>query len=111
MAKDAIDSGLAAERFGAMVAALGGPTDFLERAHDLLPRAPIRRPVQAKAAGVLSACDTRAVGLAVIALGGGRRRVEDRIDPAVGVDDILPLGTVVSKSDPDRKSTRLKSSH
>src|SRR3546814_18927595 len=38
--------------------------------------------------------------LAVIALGGGRRRVEDRIDPAVGVDDILPLGTVVSKSDP-----------
>ncbi|HEY9549675.1 MAG TPA: thymidine phosphorylase, partial [Kiloniellaceae bacterium] len=50
--------------------------------------------------GVLSACDTRAVGLAVIALGGGRRRVEDRIDPAVGIDDILPLGTMVSKSDP-----------
>jgi thymidine phosphorylase len=48
---------------------------------------------------VLSACDTRAVGLAVIELGGGRRRVEDRVDPAVGIDDILPLGTMVSKSD------------
>src|SRR3546814_14977489 len=34
MAKDAIDSGRAAERFGAMVAALGGPTDFLARAPD-----------------------------------------------------------------------------
>lgn len=99
-AKAALDSGRAAERFGAMVAALGGPADFLEHAGTLLPRAPIRRPVQAKAAGVLSACDTRAVGLAVIALGGGRRRVEDRIDPAVGIDGILPLGTTVSKSDP-----------
>ena len=97
---DAINSGRAAERFGAMVAALGGPADFLEHAAALLPRAPIRRMVQAKAAGVLSACDTRTVGLAVIALGGGRRRVDDRIDPAVGIDDILPLGTTVSKSDP-----------
>jgi thymidine phosphorylase len=99
-ARDALSSGRAAERFGAMVAALGGPADFLEHAGALLPSAPIRRAVQAKAAGVLSACDTRAVGLAVIALGGGRRRVEDRIDPAVGIDDILPLGTTVSRSDP-----------
>jgi len=99
-ANEAIDSGRAAERFAAMVTALGGPADFLDRSATLLPQAPIRRPVQAKAAGVLAACDTRAVGLAVIALGGGRRRVEDRIDPAVGIDDILPLGTVVSRSDP-----------
>jgi thymidine phosphorylase len=99
-ARDALDSGRAAERFQAMVAALGGPADFLDRFAVILPRAPIRRPVQAKAAGVLTACDTRAVGLAVIALGGGRRRVEDRVDPAVGIDEILPLGTLVSKSDP-----------
>jgi thymidine phosphorylase len=56
--------------------------------------------VQAKAAGVVTACDTRAVGLAVIELGGGRRRVEDRIDPAVGFDDLVPLGQVVSAADP-----------
>jgi thymidine phosphorylase len=99
-AEEALGSGRAAERFGAMVAALGGPADFLERSAALLPRAPIRRQVQAKAAGVLSACDTRAVGLAVIELGGGRRRVEDRIDPAVGIDEILPLGQMVSRSDP-----------
>jgi thymidine phosphorylase len=98
-AEAALASGRAAERFGAMVAALGGAPDFLERADEVLAKAPIRRPVQAKTAGVLSACDTRAVGLAVIELGGGRRRVEDRIDPAVGIDEILPLGQTVSASD------------
>lgn len=96
----ALTSGRAGERFEAMVAALGGPSDFLERAGDLLPRSPIRRTVQAKVAGVVGAWDTRAVGLAVIELGGGRRRVGDAVDPAVGIDEILPLGTTVSRSDP-----------
>ncbi len=98
-AEAALASGRAAECFAAMVAALGGAPDFLERFDEVLAKAPIRRPVQAKTAGVLSACDTRAVGLAVIALGGGRRQVEDRIDPAVGIDEILPLGQTVSASD------------
>jgi len=49
---------------------------------------------------VVSACDTRAVGLAVIELGGGRRRVEDAIDPAVGIEEIVPLGQTVSATDP-----------
>jgi thymidine phosphorylase len=97
---DALTSGRAAERFAAMVAALGGPADFLERSAKLLPRAPVTRPVPAPKAGVLSACDTRAVGLAVIELGGGRRRVEDNIDPAVGFDEILPLGQRVAVGDP-----------
>lgn len=99
-AEEALSSGRAAERFDAMVAALGGPHDFLAQAKALLPQAPVRRPVQAKAAGRLIACDTRAVGLAVIELGGGRRRAEDAVDPAVGFDGILPLGQVVSRSDP-----------
>ncbi len=99
-AQEALTSGRAAERFGAMVTALGGPGDFLERAGEMLPRAPVRLAVAAKADGILSACDTRAVGLAVIELGGGRREVEDSIDPAVGIDEILPLGQAVSAGDP-----------
>ncbi len=98
-AEDALTSGRAAERYGAMVAALGGPADFLARAGEILPRAPVHRAVQAKAAGVISAIDTRAVGLAVIELGGGRRRVEDAVDPAVGFDEILPLGETVCEGD------------
>ncbi len=99
-AEEALTSGRAAERFDAMVAALGGPRDFLEKAGEVLPRAPVRRTVQAKAAGVVTACDTRALGLAVIELGGGRRRVEDAVDPAVGFDEIVPLGQIVSAADP-----------
>ena len=99
-AEAALTSGAAAERFEAMVAGLGGPADFLSRAKELLPKAPVRRAVQAKAAGVVTACDTRAVGLAVIRLGGGRRQVSDVIDPAVGFGDLVPLGQVVTAADP-----------
>jgi thymidine phosphorylase len=99
LAEEALTSGRAAERFAAMVAALGGPADLLDAPDRHLKRAPVRHAVQAKAAGALTACDTRAVGLAVIELGGGRRRVQDRIDHSVGIDELLPLGSVVSRSD------------
>ncbi len=100
MATEALVSGQAADRFGAMVAALGGPANFIEKSAELLPSAPVCRPVPAATAGYLTACDTRAVGLAVIELGGGRRRVEDSVDPAVGVAGILPRGQAVSAGDP-----------
>ncbi len=100
MATEALVSGQAADRFGAMVAALGGPTNFIEKSAELLPSAPVCRPVPAATAGYLTACDTRAVGLAVIELGGGRRRVEDSVDPAVGVAGILSRGQAVSAGDP-----------
>ena len=96
----ALTSGRAAERFGAMVTALGGPADFVERAGDYLPEAPVQHPVSALSAGQLVACDTRAVGLAVVELGGGRRRVEDSIDYAVGFSDLAPLGSAVNAGDP-----------
>ncbi|MEM8581169.1 MAG: thymidine phosphorylase, partial [Pseudomonadota bacterium] len=45
-------------------------------------------------------CDTRALGRTVVALGGGRQRETDRIDLAVGISEIVPLGTQVSKGTP-----------
>lgn len=89
---DAIESGRAAEIFGRMVAALGGPKDFMEKPMTHLAAAPITRPVIADRGGVVSAVDTRALGLAVVALGGGRTRAEDAIDPAVGLTDLAELG-------------------
>ncbi|MGE0237566.1 MAG: thymidine phosphorylase [Parvibaculaceae bacterium] len=80
-----LSSGTAAERFQAMTAALGGPKDFLEKYARHLPKAPIIRPVMAAHDGVVAHIDTRALGIAVIELGGGRHVASDKIDPAVGL--------------------------
>jgi thymidine phosphorylase len=95
-----LESGAALDRFGRMVHALGGPTDFAEKWEDHLPRAPVVRPLQAPRDGWISAYATRDIGLAVIGLGGGRTRPDDRIDHRTGFSAILPLGTRVSKGDP-----------
>jgi thymidine phosphorylase len=88
----ALASGAAAERFARMVAALGGPADFVERPEGHLARAPVRIAVTPDRPGFVTRVDARALGLAVVALGGGRRRAEDAIDPAVGLAEVLGVG-------------------
>ena len=92
-AQAALDSGTAAERFAQMVAALGGPPDVL-REHRL-PTAPVCRPVPALQAGVLTQVNVRAVGLAVVSLGGGRSHPADRVDPRVGYSRLCALGATL----------------
>ncbi|UVC08689.1 thymidine phosphorylase [Rhizobium sp. TH2] len=99
-AAHALDSGAALERFGRMVHALGGPSDFAENWKTHLPVAPIVRPVPAPESGVISAYATRETGLAVIALGGGRTHPDDTIDHRTGFSAILPKGTRVERGDP-----------
>ena len=91
--------GSAAERFSRMVAELGGPADFLENAETHLPEAPLSRAVHPQRPGFVSAMDTRAMGLAVVEMGGGRRRADDTIDYAVGLTECCSLGEDVG---PDR---------
>jgi thymidine phosphorylase len=76
----ALASGAAAERFSRMVACLGGPRDLLERPGAYLAQAPVVRDVPAPRGGFVSAIDTRAIGLAVVALGGGRTAPDQAID-------------------------------
>jgi thymidine phosphorylase len=71
-----------------MVAALGGPADLLEAPGRHLARAPVTLAAAPDRAGIVTGVDVRAVGLAVVALGGGRRREDDRIDPAVGLTEV-----------------------
>jgi thymidine phosphorylase len=97
---DALESGKAAEVFGRMVAALGGPKDFVEAPERYLSAAPIVRPVHPAGAAAVAAIDTRALGMAVVALGGGRTRAADPIDHAVGLTDLAPLGVVVDGGRP-----------
>jgi thymidine phosphorylase len=91
----ALASGAAAEKFGAMVAALGGPGDIMENPDAHLARAPVIREVHAERAGVVTAHDTRALGIVVMNLGGGRKVESDVIDPAVGLDAVAGPGSEV----------------
>ena len=96
----ALASGAAAERFARMVAALGGPRDLVERPDRHLPRAPTRLAVLPARAGIVQRMDARQIGLAVAALGGGRRRAEDAVDPAVGLTDVAGAGDAVGPERP-----------
>ena len=96
----ALWSGKAASHFSEMVALLGGPADFVERMDQHLQPAPIVVDVSSPEEGIISAIDTRGVGMAVVALGGGRRMPTDTIDHAVGFDRLLGLGTRVGIGTP-----------
>ena len=83
-----------------MVAALGGPKDLLEHPERHLPEAPVRHPVHLERAGRVGAIDARALGLAVVGLGGGRRRATDTIDPGVGLAEVRGIGEPVGPDAP-----------
>ncbi|EEE38774.1 thymidine phosphorylase [Rhodobacteraceae bacterium KLH11] len=95
-----IRDGRAAERFGRMMAAVGGPVHFVDSWARFLPEANVIQEVPAPQDGYISAIDGEALGLAVVALGGGRQIESDEIDPAVGLSGILRLGEKVSKGAP-----------
>ena len=94
-----LDDGSAAERFIRMVTLLGGPADLLEKPEKYLRPAALVRPLLATREGVVGRYDTRAVGMAVVSLGGGRVRAADAIDADVGLTDFVPLGAKVSVGD------------
>ncbi|AVG14405.1 thymidine phosphorylase [Chromobacterium sp. TRC.1.1.SA] len=95
-----LDSGRAAEIFGRMVTALGGPADFMENYDRHLAPAPIVRPVYADRSGYVGAMDTRGIGMAVCALGGGRRLATDVLDFRVGLSQFVELGQNIGKDTP-----------
>ncbi|MDY0022459.1 thymidine phosphorylase [Arenimonas caeni] len=99
-ARAALASGAAAERFARMVHALGGPADLFEATDRHLPPAPCSADLPATAGGWLAAIDTRALGEAVVDLGGGRRHGDDRIDTRVGLDAIVPVGSAIEAGQP-----------
>ena len=96
----ALESGAAAEVFGRMVAAQGGPADFVERWPDRLPAAAVVREVPALDDGYIAHIDGEALGHAVVHLGGGRLRDGDRIHPAVGLSDMIGLGEEIGAGVP-----------
>jgi len=97
---EALQSGKAAEIFGRMVSALGGPADFMENYQNHLANAPVIVPVHAEQEGAVIATNARQIGLGVVALGGGRTRPQDEIDHRVGYSDLAAIGDHVDRDTP-----------
>jgi thymidine phosphorylase len=83
-----------------MVRALGGPSDLVEDPAKHLPKAKVVKPAPPDREGVVVAIDTRALGLAVVALGGGRTHAEDAIDHSVGLTELAGIGDAVGPGRP-----------
>lgn len=96
---DALESGRAAQCFARMVAMQGGPDDLLEAPGRYLDQAPVVRDLLAPAGGCIAHMDTRAIGMAIVGLGGGRKRSGDAIDHRVGLSGFCMVGDSVSKGD------------
>jgi thymidine phosphorylase len=99
-AEAALADGRAAEVFGRMVSALGGPDDFLEHSSRYLAHAPVIKPCTADRSGYVVGMNARDVGIAVVALGGGRAHADDAIDPSVGLTDVIDVGARVRAGSP-----------
>ncbi|MGH2696207.1 MAG: thymidine phosphorylase [Actinomycetota bacterium] len=107
--EDAVSSGQALESFRRMIEAQGGDPGVVDDPAAVLPAAPVTAPMEAERSGFLAAVDAEAVGRAAVALGAGRRRKGDPIDPAVGIvlrakvgdrlEEGKPIGEVHARDD------------
>ncbi|MGQ0649637.1 MAG: thymidine phosphorylase [Gemmatimonadaceae bacterium] len=94
-----ISSGKALERFGRIIEAQGGDPAVIEDP-SRLPQARVVEFYSSPRPGVIARVEPRAVGRGVAALGGGRRRIDDRIDPSVGFVIRARPGDVVQVGEP-----------
>ncbi len=92
--------GAALERLARMIAAQGGDPAVCEQPAARLPAAPVRRDVLARGSGVVAREPARAIGELAAALGAGRARKDDRVDPAVGIELRVQVGDAVESGQP-----------
>jgi len=94
-----LDDGRALARFSRLVARQGGNPDFIERT-GLLPSAPLRLVWESPVDGIITRSDAYEIGVGTVELGAGRRRMEDAVDPAVGVELFARRGASVRRGEP-----------
>lgn len=98
LAYEAVSKGKAAARFRQIIRAQGGNERVMDNP-DMLPRAAHIQEFRANTNGFVTRCDAKLLGLACNALGAGRNRVDDVIDPAVGIYLEKKLGDRVVRRD------------
>ena len=89
-----LDSGLALQRLASLIEAQGGDPRVTEHRRRL-PQATAQRQLRATAGGTVARIDARKVAEAALAVGAGRRTLDDEIDPAAGVTLHVQQGDVV----------------
>lgn len=94
----AIKSGQGLLKFREMIEFQGGNPEIVDKP-TLLPKAKFRRDVIASKSGYVTAIDCESLGMAVVILGGGRQKKEDKIDPSVGLRVYAKIGDYVEKGD------------
>jgi pyrimidine-nucleoside phosphorylase len=97
--RNALASGTGLERFAAIIEAQGGDVSVIDD-YGRLPIAPLQEPWRAEDEGVVASIDAECVGRAAVALGAGRERVDEAIDPGAGIEILAPVGTPVTIGDP-----------
>ena len=95
-----LDNGLAAEKFEKMVHALGGSNSFLSSYEKQLAGNSYSEEIFLNKSGWIKEIDTRKLGLTLIQLGGGRKKVDDKINYQVGYNNILGIGEYVEEKKP-----------
>ena len=98
--KKTLESGLAAEKFEKMVFCLGGSKNILKNYNKEISSAKIIEDVFLPQEGFIKNIKCKDIGLALIELGGGRKKEEDKLDYSVGIDEIKTVGTFVEKNLP-----------
>ena len=98
--RNAREDGSGAEYFARMVAALGGPANLVEHWDHHLEKAAVIVPVMPEQSGYLVKMDAREIGMALVQLGGGRTRADQKIDYAVGFENFVDLNGYVSQQQP-----------
>jgi pyrimidine-nucleoside phosphorylase len=94
----ALDSGAALERLRAIIEQQGGDPRVIDD-YSRMPNAPDEHVIRANAQGFVTELDAGLIGRAVVALGGGRDKVDDEIDPAVGIMVAATVGDSVRAGD------------
>ena len=97
---DSLSDGSAAVVFEKMVAAQGGPSAILSTYGHDVKVAEHTVEVSSSSGGFVAEQDTRAIGMAVVAMGGGRTDPRAKIDHAVGLSNIVQIGDRVEKGEP-----------
>src|SRR5690349_22218750 len=92
---DVLRSGQALECLRSNIAAQGGDPRVCDAPQDFLPLVSETVKVESPRSGFINRVDTTEIGHAIAAIGGGRVRIEDTVDPTVGFTSELKMGDEV----------------